>query len=78
MTGNPLTGNSGTVNSGTGYNETAWSRQQFEEQLRSLGDRYHIHHPFQMMMNNGELTKAQIQGWVANRYYYQILSLIHI
>ena len=82
MTGNPMNGSLGmnnpgtstplTVNSGTDNKGSAWSRQQFEEQLRSLGDRYHIHHPFQVMMNNGELNKAQIQGWVANRYYYQI------
>jgi len=50
----------------------AWTANQFEEQLRSLGNRYHIHHPFQVMMNNGELDRQQIQGWVANRYYYQI------
>lgn len=50
----------------------AWSAEQFEQQLRSLGSRYHIYHPFQVMMNSGELNKQQIQGWVANRYYYQI------
>lgn len=49
-----------------------WSKAEFEAQLRALGDRYHIHHPFQVMMNNGELNQHQIQGWVANRYYYQI------
>jgi len=53
-------------------NENAWSRELFEKHLRSLGARYHIHHPFQSMMYNGELSREQIQGWVANRYYYQI------
>ena len=53
-------------------NNHAWSKSEFEAKLRSLGDRYHIHHPFQVMMHNGELNKHQIQGWVANRYYYQI------
>ncbi len=53
-------------------NNQPWSKTEFEERLRSLGDRYHIYHPFQVMMNNGELNKQQIQGWVANRYYYQI------
>jgi pyrroloquinoline-quinone synthase len=24
------------------------------------------------MMNRGELSRAQVQGWVANRFYYQI------
>ncbi len=33
---------------------------------------YHIHHPYHVMMNNGELSQKQIQGWVANRFYYQV------
>lgn len=49
-----------------------WSREEFEQRLRALGARYHIHHPYQVKMNAGELTREQIQGWVANRYYYQI------
>ena len=50
----------------------AWSDQEFEERLRAMGGRYHIHHPFQVMMHRGQLPQHQIQGWVANRYYYQI------
>ena len=50
----------------------SWSREEFEAQLRSLGKRYHIHHPFQVSMNRGEMSREQIQGWVVNRYYYQI------
>lgn len=50
----------------------AWSDDEFEAQLRAMGDRYHIHHPFQVMMHRGQLNREQIQGWVANRYYYQI------
>lgn len=58
----------------TGQNEhiQPWSKDEFEQRLRALGNRYHIHHPFQVMMNSGKLNKEQIQGWVANRYYYQI------
>ena len=52
--------------------DNPWSPEQFEQQLRSLGVKYHIHHPFQKMMYEGTLTREQIQGWVANRYYYQI------
>jgi pyrroloquinoline-quinone synthase len=37
-----------------------------------MGDRYHIHHPYQVMMDRGELDREQIRGWVANRFYYQI------
>lgn len=49
-----------------------WSREEFEQQLRSLGCRYHINHPYQIDMNAGRLTREQIQGWVANRFYYQV------
>jgi len=48
------------------------SRADFEAQIRDMERYYHIHHPFQVMMNNGELTQKQIQGWVANRFYYQV------
>ena len=48
-----------------------WSDEQFEARLRAMGGRYHIHHPFQVMMQSGQLSREQIQGWVANRYYYQ-------
>lgn len=50
----------------------AWSREEFERRLRDKGRFYHIHHPFHMAMNNGHCTREQIQGWVANRFYYQI------
>ena len=49
-----------------------WSEEEFEARLRAMGNRYHIHHPFQVMMHRGQLSREQIQGWVANRYYYQI------
>jgi len=50
----------------------AWSREEFEAQLRENGKAYHIHHPFNVMLNTGHATPEQIRGWVANRYYYQI------
>ncbi len=51
---------------------TPWTREEFEQKLREKGAGYHIHHPFQVMMNEGKLNQQQIQGWVANRFYYQI------
>ena len=51
---------------------TLWSHTQFEERLREQGKAYHIYHPFNVMLNEGSATKEQIQGWVANRFYYQI------
>jgi len=50
----------------------AWSREEFEARLRSLGERYHIHHPFNARMASGRATRREIRGWVANRFYYQI------
>jgi pyrroloquinoline-quinone synthase len=49
-----------------------WSAQEFEARLRGKSTSYHIHHPFHVMMAEGQLTRAQLQGWVANRFYYQI------
>lgn len=49
-----------------------WPREVFEEKLREKGKGYHIYHPFHVMMYEGKLTKAQLQCWVANRFYYQI------
>ena len=49
-----------------------WSKQEFEQKLRAKGEYYHIYHPFHIAMNKGECTKEQIQGWVANRFYYQV------
>ena len=49
-----------------------WSRSEFEAQLRDRGAGYHIHHPFNVKMNEGLLREDQIRGWVANRFYYQV------
>ena len=48
-----------------------WSKEEFEQKLRAKERFYHIHHPFHIRMNSGELDKKAIQGWVANRFYYQ-------
>jgi len=51
---------------------TAWSREAFVEKLRSEGaSRYHDHHAFHVRMHEGTLTRAELQAWVQNRYYYQ-------
>jgi pyrroloquinoline-quinone synthase len=49
-----------------------WSRDEFEAQLRNRDSGYHIHHPFNVLMNSGQFKPDQIRGWVANRFYYQI------
>src|SRR5919199_3997690 len=43
----------------------------FVAALRAQSQRYHDQHPFHLRMNAGRLSRRQIQGWVANRFYYQ-------
>ena len=50
----------------------AWTREEFEAQLRDKGQSYHIHHPFNVRMNAGDCTSDELRCWVANRFYYQI------
>jgi pyrroloquinoline-quinone synthase len=52
--------------------DAPWGREEFESQLRRQGAAYHIHHPFNVLLNSGKASREQIQGWVANRYYYQV------
>jgi pyrroloquinoline-quinone synthase len=48
------------------------SPDAFVERLRAEGEaRYHDKHPFHVRMHEGKLSRAQIQAWVLNRYYYQ-------
>jgi len=51
--------------------DRAWTRDEFEARLRERGKAYHIHHPFNVMLNTGKATREQVQGWVANRFCYQ-------
>jgi pyrroloquinoline-quinone synthase len=52
--------------------EAPWSAAEFEQRLRNKGRAYHIHHPFNVMLNTGRAQPEQIRGWVANRFYYQV------
>jgi pyrroloquinoline-quinone synthase len=47
------------------------SPEDFVAELRAQGTRYHNLHPFHRRMDAGELTRAELQRWVANRFYYQ-------
>jgi pyrroloquinoline-quinone synthase len=51
---------------------TPWTRDEFEARLRERGKAYHIHHPFNVMLNTGRATPEQVRGWVANRFCYQV------
>jgi pyrroloquinoline-quinone synthase len=49
-----------------------WDRETFLARLREVGERsYHDKHPFHLLMNEGQLSREAIQGWVANRFAYQ-------
>lgn len=52
--------------------DAAWSTEEFEARLREKGQAYHIHHPFNVMLNSGAAKPEQIRAWVANRFYYQV------
>jgi len=45
--------------------------EEFIAELRAQGTRYHNVHPFHQRMDAGELTREELQRWVANRFYYQ-------
>jgi pyrroloquinoline-quinone synthase len=49
----------------------ALTRDELIAALRSQGTRYHDLHPFHVRMNNGQLSREELQRWVVNRYYYQ-------
>jgi pyrroloquinoline-quinone synthase len=50
----------------------AWTPEELVERLRAQGTRYHNLHPFHVRMDAGELTREELQRWVANRFYYQV------
>jgi len=56
-----------------GSSNAPWTKDEFEKRLRAKDKCYHIYHPFHIAMNGGKCTKEQIQGWVINRFYYQIM-----
>jgi pyrroloquinoline-quinone synthase len=48
------------------------SKEELHRCLQAVGEkRYHHRHPFHLRMHAGELTRAQLQAWALNRYYYQ-------
>ena len=50
------------------------SPEDLEARLMAVGaERYHNRHPFHALMNDGKLSKGQLQAWALNRYYYQAI-----
>jgi pyrroloquinoline-quinone synthase len=60
------------TDSASSQGPAAWSTEEFTRQLRRIGqNQYHDKHPFHCLMNEGQLTREQVQVWAANRFYYQ-------
>ena len=52
----------------------AMTPDELEASLRQIGaERYHSLHPFHRLLHDGKLTRAQVQAWALNRYYYQAM-----
>lgn len=61
-----------TARSEAPVSEGGVAAAELVERLRAQGAGYHDRHPFHQRMNAGLLTRGQLQGWVANRFYYQV------
>ena len=58
----------------TTANQPLLSRDEFVQRLRAVGEEgYHDKHPFHVLMHEGKLTKRQLQAWIENRFYYQVM-----
>jgi pyrroloquinoline-quinone synthase len=55
----------------TATTTAAAGTDELVEALRAQARSYHDQHPFHIRMNEGRLSRRQIRGWVANRFYYQ-------
>ena len=52
--------------------DTPLPPDELEAALRHIGRaRYHDRHPFHILLHSGRLSRAQVQAWALNRYYYQ-------
>jgi len=55
-------------------NDRLLTPDELEAELRAIGAvRYHHLHPFHKLLHGGKLTRAQVQAWALNRYYYQAM-----
>lgn len=51
--------------------EPALTDDEFIAELRGLSSRYWGDHPFHARLHAGELSRAELRRWAANRWYYQ-------
>jgi Pyrroloquinoline quinone (Coenzyme PQQ) biosynthesis protein C len=51
--------------------DAALAPDALADALRAFSTSYYAGHPFHQLMHEGRLSRAQLQGWVANRLAYQ-------
>jgi coenzyme PQQ biosynthesis protein C len=50
------------------------SADELETALRRIGEtRYHNLHPFHRRLHGGQCSRAEVQAWALNRYFYQAM-----
>ena len=45
--------------------------EKFRDEMMGLAYRYHVHHPFDKLLQSGHASRDMLRLWAANRYYYQ-------
>lgn len=49
----------------------AWTPAEFHQRLLDKRRSYHLEHPLETSLAAGQLSRREVQLWVANRFYYQ-------
>jgi len=49
----------------------AMAADELVSAFQAIRPRYHDRHPFHLRMNQGRLSRDELQVWAANRFYYQ-------
>jgi len=61
------------TNSSARESLAAWTPAEFHAQMLALRQSYHLEHPLEVALAAGKLSRADLQLWVANRFYYQAM-----
>ena len=51
---------------------TPWTPEELHQKLLEKRHSYHLEHPLETLLAAGNLSRRQLQMWVANRFFYQI------
>ena len=47
------------------------TEEAFRDELKTLAYRYHVHHPFDKLLQSGMASREMLRMWASNRFYYQ-------